>query len=344
MHVLLRSYAKINIHLEIFYKRKDGYHQIESIFCPITYGDIIRLELEKDRYIRNINDVSIQTINRIPTNNKILFEEVSERGHLKKNILIKLFEQIIERKILIPRIKITLIKRIPPGSGVGGGSSNAGTLIHFFIQNQFIDNHIGMEIAEVLGSDVPFFIYNQISYVSGRGEEIEELSPTITANLENLYGIINFNSFSVSTKFAYESLKKPLQEEYFKISGTIKSNKEILKEYLSNDLELFLRKCKNDFEDTILKNNVNLLRIVEKFKETNPLKTMMTGSGSGIFSLYRNKKEMLDSLKYLKKFESEDQIFKPFKIYTGQSPSGKASDFGSDIRRFESSLPSQSIY
>lgn len=342
MYYKLRSNAKINLHLKVLYKRKDGYHQIESLIFPISYSDNI-IVTEKNKIAKSIEDIKISSFNYIGIESRELFESVSERGNIKNNLVYKLFEKIFEYKIEIPQYKVIIYKKIPPGSGVGGGSSNVGTLLRFLISQKILSQNIALKIAESLGSDIPFFIYNHPCYVSGRGEVIELIPEGYSNFFKNLYGIILFNAIGISTKFAYEALKKPLQEEYKKIYGNLRihQGREFIEKFLPREtLKGFLKNCKNDFEVVIFDLYKDLLDEKNLMEKTNPLKVMLTGSGSAIFSLYDDKYKMLEAYKYLKKFENTKRIFKPFKFYTGQSPSGKASDFGSDIRRFESSLPS----
>ncbi len=342
MHYKFRSNAKINLFLKILYKRNDGYHQIESIFLPISIADTIYIGIEQGT-ARNIEDIKFESINYIPLENRHLFEEVSERGNTKNNLVYKLFEKLFQLNIKLPVLKIKILKKIPPGSGVGGGSSNVATILRFLIQQNRLSFNDALKIAESIGSDIPFFIYNVPCFVTGRGEIVKPIDKKNLYNLENIYGIINFNQKSVSTKEAYKELKKPLQEEYCKIYGhNTNSGKAFFdKSFLEMGFDDFLHRCENDFERIILEKEPELLKIKDLMLKTEPIKVLMTGSGSAIFSLYNTKEKMLEALKHLKKIDNKQSIFKPFKIYTGQSPSGKASDFGSDMRRFESSLPSQ---
>lgn len=342
MHFKFRSNAKINLFLKVLYKRNDGYHQIESIFLPISIADTIYIKMEQG-IAHGIEDIKFESINSIPLKNRYLFEEVSERGNIKNNLVYKLFEKLFQLNLQLPILKIKILKKIPPGSGVGGGSSNVATILRFLIQQNYLSFNDAIKIAEGIGSDVPFFIYNVPCFVTGRGEIIKPIDKKNLYNLENIYGIINFNQKSVSTKKAYNELKKPLQEEYVKIYGhNTNSGKAFFdKSFLEMGFEDFLHQCKNDFEPVILEKEPDLIKIKDWMLKTKPIKVLMTGSGSALFSLYKSKEKMLEALKHLKKVDIEQIIFKPFKIYTGQSPSGKASDFGSDMRRFESSLPSQ---
>ncbi|MFN3604202.1 MAG: 4-(cytidine 5'-diphospho)-2-C-methyl-D-erythritol kinase [Leptonema sp. (in: bacteria)] len=299
MYFTLFSNAKINLYLRVLYKRKDNYHQIESIFAPIPIYDIVIIKIENfQNFAQSIDDFTIKTKNVIRLKNKNSFEEVSERGDIKKNLIYQLLENLLNRRIQIPKMEIFLEKHIPPGSGVGGASSNAGFLLRFLIKQKFIDFSLGLHIANSIGSDVPFFLYNTLCYVTGRGEEITPLKNFLK---ERLYGILCLNSYSISTKEAYQKLGKSYK------SHNSKTNLKLLKKN-------FLKNMINDFEEVAFQLEPNLKKIQEMFMHTNPKKVLLTGSGSGIFSLYENQQKMLEAYPKLKILEDTNFEFYPFVV------------------------------
>lgn len=158
MDFILFSNGKINLHLRVLYKREDHYHEIESIFAPLPIYDIITIHIKNfSDFATHIEECSIKTSNQIPLKNKCLFEEVTERRDIKKNLIYRLLVTLLKRKIKIPKMQIYLEKYIPPGTGVGGGSSNVGAILKFLILQNILDFPTGLSIAETLGSDVPFF-------------------------------------------------------------------------------------------------------------------------------------------------------------------------------------------
>ncbi len=339
MRYKLFSNAKINLFLNVLYKRKDGYHQLESIFLPIDFGDFLILEF-KNKEAKAIEDFEFSSKNQILLENNNDFDIVSEKGDWKKNLIFKVFEKILEFKIPIPAFHIHLEKHIPLGSGLGGGSSNAGTLIRFFLSQGWISKEKALTIAKSLGSDIPFFLNNLPSIVSGRGEIIEDLptSHNLLKQLNSLWGILCINSFSVSTREAYELLHRPEYNKNQKISFF-----SIREELLKNP-SVSYEKFKNDFEYVIFPLKKELKGLFDEMQKTHPFYLRMTGSGSSLYAFYESREKRLEAITKLKKLESSygrKIKFLPFKLLQiGQWPSGKASDFGSDIRRFESSLPS----
>ena len=146
----IKSNAKINLALAIKYKRPDGFHEIESIFQEIDLYDEIFLEKE-DRIILQTDSLDIP-------------------GD-ENNICVKA-AQAICKKYQVSGVNIKLVKNIPVGAGLGGGSSNAAAVLKG-INNLYdlkIDQLELSGMAAELGSDVPFFLNGGSAYVTGRGE------------------------------------------------------------------------------------------------------------------------------------------------------------------------------
>ncbi|MFN3306070.1 MAG: 4-(cytidine 5'-diphospho)-2-C-methyl-D-erythritol kinase, partial [Candidatus Kapaibacteriota bacterium] len=135
------SYAKINLALEIIGKRPDSYHELNSIFLPITLAD----------------QIHIQQSNKF----EIVIEPKNVKIPLKENIIYKTIKLMQNKyKINIDFIKIKLIKNIPIGAGLGGGSSNAATIL-LALNEIFKLNLTKPELKQLgreIGADVPFFI------------------------------------------------------------------------------------------------------------------------------------------------------------------------------------------
>ena len=147
--------AKINIGLNIISKTSDGYHNIESCFCPIDLHDIIELKIS--------NKTSLSTSGIIIP------------GNSNNNLIIKSI------KLFNPKLnfKIHLHKNIPIGSGLGGGSSNATFLLKYLNNNNKYSNDEIMNISKKIGSDCPFFLENKSKYITGKGEKMENIEDDI---------------------------------------------------------------------------------------------------------------------------------------------------------------------
>lgn len=248
------SNIKINLGLSIISKRNDGYHNIESIFYPIkNYCDAIEI-LPSDRF-------------KLHTRGGII------PGKKQDNIIFKAYK-LLKEEYKIPPVEILLLKNIPSGSGLGGGSSN-GTATLKMLDTYFELNIPGERLhhfAQTLGSDCPFFLHNKPMLVSGRGETLKE----IDLNLENYHFAIITPNISVSTKEAYASLKPALPG--FPVH-------EIVKKPIEN-WRMILR---NDFEKYIGIKYPEIIEIKEKLYSAGSLFASVSGSGSSVFGLFENK-------------------------------------------------------
>ncbi|MFN4132175.1 MAG: 4-(cytidine 5'-diphospho)-2-C-methyl-D-erythritol kinase, partial [Caldimicrobium sp.] len=131
------SPAKINLTLQVLKKRKDGYHEIYSIFQKIALFDEIEIELAPSFSLDFISE-----------------EEIP----LEKNLLYKAWKLFQESFGIKSEVKIRVTKRIPIGAGLGGGSSNAGTLLKLLSKLFEIEREKVLFLAQRLGADVPFFV------------------------------------------------------------------------------------------------------------------------------------------------------------------------------------------
>jgi 4-diphosphocytidyl-2-C-methyl-D-erythritol kinase len=151
--------AKVNLHLEVMDKRQDGFHNLESIFFALDFGDTLHFELvEGEKTV----EIAMKGLNfDLP---------------VEKNIIYRCICLFRERTGFSKGLKVMAEKRIPAGGGLGGGSSDAAAaLLALNKMAGFPLNFSGLlEMAAELGSDVPFFIYQTgAARVTGRGSIIE---------------------------------------------------------------------------------------------------------------------------------------------------------------------------
>lgn len=154
----LISPAKINLFLQLLYKRADGYHELASLFQTISLHDTLTFQLS-DLDNLTCNDPSI------PQDDS--------------NLILKAVNLFRAKTNLKFHIEIDLIKRIPNKAGLGGGSSNAATTL--FALNELFNQPLSTQdliaLGSAIGSDVAFFFSSGTAYCTGRGEIIEELAP-----------------------------------------------------------------------------------------------------------------------------------------------------------------------
>jgi 4-diphosphocytidyl-2-C-methyl-D-erythritol kinase len=151
--------AKINLTLEVKRRREDGFHEIESLMCPISLFD--RLEISatgEDGIVFTCDDPTL------PTGDE--------------NLAYRAARHFCEAFGFVPRLKIHLEKEIPHGAGLGGGSSDAASVLlglNGLFETQ-LPVHALAELAAELGSDIPFFVYRSAAMARGRGEKVEPVS------------------------------------------------------------------------------------------------------------------------------------------------------------------------
>tara|TARA_Y100000746_G_scaffold212885_1_gene205031 strand:- start:338 stop:1177 length:840 start_codon:yes stop_codon:yes gene_type:complete len=252
--------AKINLGLNVISKKNNGYHNLESCFCPINLFDIIEIKKSDSSSFRTSGI-------KIP-------------GKSKENIIFKIIEEI---KTKVKPLDIFLYKNIPLGSGLGGGSSNAtfSLLTINKLLNLKIKKNELFKITKKVGSDCPFFINNEVSYVQGTGNIIEK----INIDIYNKKIIIIIPNLHISTKEAFKKI-------------SINKPKYSIKTILENEsIEKWEKYIFNDFENyTFFKYNF-LKKIKESLYNYGALFSSLSGTGSAIYGIF-NKDVTIDENKF----------------------------------------------
>ncbi|HBF11237.1 4-(cytidine 5'-diphospho)-2-C-methyl-D-erythritol kinase [Thermotoga neapolitana] len=249
--VELVSPAKLNLYLDVLEKRADGYHNIIGLFQTISLYDTISMEICKEGFFLESN-VDLP----------------------EKNTIRKAYEIFREETKLEFGLKVKLEKRIPIGSGLGGGSSNAATVLKYLGKQFNVPFEKLVEMAISVGSDVPFFLYGGTAVVKGKGEIVEKLQDITGYSVDLFVPLV-----SSSTKEMYSLLTPDM---YGKGPGNIE---ELHRAYLERDYEKIKKLSYNVFERIFLEKHPDVLQDLKKFGEGSILK-MMTGSGSAFFALY----------------------------------------------------------
>ncbi len=251
--VIVFPNAKINVGLHVTSKRPDGFHNIETVFYPIGWHDV--LEVVENR-------ASAKAFN-LHTSGRAI------DGPTEENILYKAY-QLISRNYLLPNIDVYLHKSIPMGAGLGGGSADAAFFISL-INELFhlgMPMHDTMTLARQLGSDCAFFIENRPVYASQKGDVFEE----ITFDLSAYHIAVVYPNVHSNTKEAY-SLVKPMQAQ-------------ALKSLVKRDISDWKKILKNDFEPSVFSKYPVVETIKQSLYEKGALYACMSGSGSAVFGLF----------------------------------------------------------
>ena len=278
--------AKINIGLYVFEKREDGFHEIESIFFPVSPENS---NLEADKLTVSVcSSESEETL--------FYTENYSEKvrmiecgldypGNPQDNICVKAYE-LLDADFQLPPAVIVLEKHIPVGAGLGGGSSDSVCTLRAL--NELCDLNLTqaqlLDYAAKLGSDCPFFVHNSPMLVTGRGEILSPLEDPAKEALNNLsenYRVeITFSpDCFVSTKKAYSIVPKRKKNEPLPHMG----------ELVTEPVENWQGRIVNDFEAPVFKEFPQLQNVKDSLKEIGATYVSMTGSGSAIYGLFPTK-------------------------------------------------------
>ena len=270
------SPAKINLFLEIIGRRRDGYHEIETIMqCVNLFDEITIKPAEKGITIKS-------NCNCLPTD--------------RRNTVYKAISLIKKKTGLKCGVAVTIKKNIPIGAGLGGGSSNAATTI--VAMNRLFNlnlTHKGMDtIAKQIGSDVPFFLSGSTALCTGRGEKVQPLRFN-----RKMHYVLLYQNIFMSTKKVYKNVKKCLTMQ--KADVNIFSNLLLRGSWQEVGSALF-----NRLECPALALNKKLKRAKTMMQKLGFLGVLMTGSGSGIYGLCKSKKDAVNKAAALKELTTGD--------------------------------------
>ncbi|HBG58617.1 4-(cytidine 5'-diphospho)-2-C-methyl-D-erythritol kinase [Proteiniphilum sp. UBA1028] len=253
--------AKINLGLHVVSRRPDGYHNLETIFYPLGMRDA--LEITPAHNMAQEDTLSSAKYRFFQTGIPI-------EGKAEDNLVIRAL-QLISAEKQIPPIDIHLLKKIPAGAGLGGGSSNAAFMLRL-LNNTFALGYSRrdlLHLAAQLGADCPFFIGNTPSFATGTGDILEP----VDVSLENYFMLLVKPDIAVSTKEAYATVT-PRQPEV--------SLKEIIKKPVSE----WKTWMKNDFELPVFKKYPEICTIKQQMYNLGAAYASMSGSGSAVYGIF----------------------------------------------------------
>jgi 4-diphosphocytidyl-2-C-methyl-D-erythritol kinase len=256
--------CKINLGLRIGEKRADGYHNLETLFYPVPLTDVLEIT---DGNANEFGAV-LQTYGlEVP-------------GDLNQNLILKAY-QLINNDYPLAPVTFALLKQIPMGAGLGGGSSDGAYAI------RLINAHFGLNLsinqqcnyAAMLGSDCAFFIYDKPCIGLGRGEILKPIDLSLKG-----YWIVLVNpEIHISTAAAFAGLKLNMIEKKEMLS---------IEEALAQDVEKWKYLLENDFEKSVFETHPILKEIKETFYLKGASYAAMSGSGSTLFGLFKEKPKL----------------------------------------------------
>lgn len=305
--MIFRSYAKLNLYLLVLDRRRDNYHNLVTIFERISLYDKITLTLRPDNKIKVLSDSP-----HIPKDNANL-------AWRSARLLQKAFN-------LKKGVDITIDKRIPVGSGMGGGSSNAATVLLGL--NKIWGLKLTLRrlagLAQRIGSDVPFFIYNcPFAQGTSRGERLEPLG---ALGKIKFWHILVVPGIKVSTPLIYKNWDKQEKVSISSLpSGQLKIDERVRLTNHKDDVKILTSVLKrkefslisgllfNSLEQTTFKLYPQVKRIKERLSRFGLESVLMSGSGPTLFGIVASKKE---ALSFKRKLSAKNNSWRVFVAHT----------------------------
>jgi 4-diphosphocytidyl-2-C-methyl-D-erythritol kinase len=252
--VELRCPAKLNLFLEVLGKRPDGYHELSTVMAPVELYDSLTIRESKR------------------------FELVVDGPPLPGTNTVEKAYRAVAKRRKIPGVRATLVKGIPAGSGMGGGSSDAAAMIEALdrLFDLGLDLH---EVAAEIGSDVNFFLERGPALCTGRGEKVAPIRSG-----PELHAVIYWPGFSLSTAAVYGRVRDFLTRSPRVVIDFLNSFGRSGAGPLSG--ELF-----NRLEDPAFALHPELAALRARLAEALPHGARMTGSGSALYGLCASRAE-----------------------------------------------------
>jgi len=254
--------AKINIGLNVIRKRDDGYHDIETLMYPIGMKDAMEFIENKE-------------------NDKHLFTYSGVQLNVNEDLCAGLLGRLAGR-VKIPPLEVHLHKNIPPGTGLGGGSSDIvfllSNLVNYF--NLPLNPEEQYEIALEAGSDCPFFLHNKPMIATGRGEILAEAD----ISLKGYHLLLVMPGIHISTKQAYAAVKPT-------------GRRNLVSDIIVRPVEEWKDILVNQFEEALFPKYPLLKEIKHTLYAMGALYASLTGSGSGIYGIFSEEIEIDDKIR-----------------------------------------------
>ncbi len=252
----LKSPAKVNLRLEILKRREDGYHDIRTIFQKISLYDTLSLSLKKEKGICITTDHPDLPVG-------------------KGNLIYQAVQMILKKSEYQGGLTVNIRKKIPMGAGLGGGSSNAATILKAL--NQLLEVGLPakalMKMGLHLGADVPFFFSGGAAMATGIGERLKKI------DLPELWYVLINPKFEVSTRWAYQNFVLTKRHFHFNLQKFAKTPEGVS------------RLLWNDLEGVVSKKYPQIQAMKKMLLSAGALGALMTGSGPTVFGVFSVKED-----------------------------------------------------
>lgn len=281
--IIIESYGKINLGLDVLYKRQDGYHELNTIMQQIDLSDTLTLSEIKEDIVLECNEKDL------PLDST--------------NLVYRAWKKIQEKTGINRGIQIGIHKKIPIAAGLAGGSSNAAMVLKGL--NELWQLNLSEEelkqMGVELGADVPYCIMGGTALAQGIGEKLTKLKSFGGKNI-----LLVNPGISISTDDVYKNLK---------LSNKPKLDTEKIISFMEKeDLKSLGENIINVMEEVVIKQHPIISEIKKDMMKSGALGSLMSGSGPTIFGLYEDKDKLQFSKKKLREKYLNARIFETHTI------------------------------
>jgi len=255
--IYMKARAKINLTLEVLDKREDNYHNLKSVFQKVNLYDELYI------YKTDNNDFELETNIDVLNN--------------KENIIYKAYVKLKERFKQVSGVKVVLSKRIPMQAGMAGGSTDCASFI--LGMNKLFDLNLSkndmISLGRSLGADVVPCLYNKAVLAEGIGDIITKIDTNF-----KYYIVVIKPELSCNTGEMFKKLDS--RERIFKIDNS----QNVIEALENNNIELLSNNLYNAFEEV-----VDLKQIKDELIKNNAQGSLLTGTGSCVYGIFKNKED-----------------------------------------------------
>ena len=272
-----KSYAKINLILDVIEKRQDGYHNIDGIMQMIDLYDEVEVKIsDKFEITSNSKDIPLD----------------------EKNLVYKVYKALKEKYKFNERFSILIEKNIPVSAGIAGGSTNSAVVI------EMIDEILGLnmslddkkQIGKSVGADIPYLLVGKTARTRGIGDELEILDSLPTTDI-----LIVNNGVEIATPYVYSNIVP---------SGNSDRIDKLINVYKNKNYDEYFKGLYNVMEKVSISYCPEIQNIKDKMYEFNCIKSLMSGSGPTVFGIFNDDKDIKKAYDYFKKIYKNTFIVK----------------------------------
>jgi len=286
--IALKAYGKINLGLAVLGRRQDGYHELRTVFQTISLADRLGVRLTSGR-----PEVRLEVRGlAVPEG--------------RSNLAVLAAASLLAELKLRARVEIQLDKRIPPGSGLGGASSDAAVVLRAgaMLSGRSLPRERLLRLALKLGSDVPFFLYGGRALGLGRGEEVYPLPEEARRHC-----VLFFPGEGMNTAEAYQSLRRGRLTPQ-KAGPRIEMFCSAVNESMESARGEPFRELDNDFETLVFRKFPVLAQAKKMLRQAGAETASLSGSGSVVYGLFRDASQARSAARQLRgRAKPSEEVF-----------------------------------